>query len=194
MQEYFNQIISSRINPLMENNGYKKNGLSYYKYDNEFLFLINFQKSQGNSSDCVRFYINCGIDYISMEKTFVKSMILEKPKPHNYHFEKRIEYITKKNYQWFEITENTKGELFEKTLLDDISSVLEFYGKIKTEDDFIVLVINSNGLNNYEKIFKYLKIKNMDEYIEKYKRKIYKLLENDERKERFMTKINELIK
>jgi hypothetical protein len=178
----------------MKNKGYKKNSLSYYKYDNEFLFLINFQKSQGNSFEHVRFYINCGIDYIPMEKTFVKSIILEKPKPHNYHFEKRIEHITKKNYQWFELTGGTKIELFEETLFDDINSVFGFYERIKTENDFMLLIINSNGLNNYEKIFKYLRSKNNDEYIEIYKQNINKLLGDDKRKEKFMNEINEIIK
>jgi F0F1-type ATP synthase delta subunit len=49
--------------------------------------------------------------------------------------------------------------------LDEINIVIEFYKKINTADKFLLLLINQNGLNNYEKIFKYLKHVNKNEYI-----------------------------
>ena len=193
MQEYFNELITTKINPFMKNNGYKKYGLSYYTYINNFVLLINIQKSQGNTSDVVRFYINCGIYFKNIEMKLGNN-ILEKPKTYNCHYQKRIEQITRSNTQWYEISKNSNMELLTKILLNEINSVIGFYKQIKTEDDFLSLIINSNGLNNYEKIFKYLKYSNKTEHISEYRNNIEELLKNDHRKGFFMNKINEIIK
>ena len=82
---------------------------------------------------------------------------IEKPKIENCHYRKRIEQITGNARQYFEISKETDMEILSGTIFDEINIVLDFNKRIETADDFLLLAIESNGLNNYEKLFKYLK-------------------------------------
>jgi len=60
MKTKFDELIA-QVKPLFKDNGFTKNGLNFYKNTPEFIYVVNFQKSSGNTAFETRFYVNCGI-------------------------------------------------------------------------------------------------------------------------------------
>jgi len=60
MKAKFDELIA-RVKPLFKDNGFTKSGLNFYKNTPEFIYVLNFQKSSGDTAFETRFYVNCGI-------------------------------------------------------------------------------------------------------------------------------------
>ena len=84
MKEKFDELIAL-LKPLFKDNGFSKSALNFYKNTPNFIYVLNFQKSSGNSSERTRFYINCGIYAPFLEATLGKEA-LSKPKEYECHY------------------------------------------------------------------------------------------------------------
>ena len=91
MKAKFDELIA-RVKPLFKDNGFTKNGLNFYKNTPEFIYVVNFQKSSGNTAFKTRFYVNCGIYGAFIDFATGKETV-SKPKEYECHFRERISSI-----------------------------------------------------------------------------------------------------
>lgn len=108
MKAKFDELIA-QVKPLFEDNGFTKNGLNFYKNTPDFIYVVNFQKSNGNTAFETRFYVNCGIYGAFIDAATGKETI-SKPKEYECHFRERISSITDSCAAYYEISENTDTE------------------------------------------------------------------------------------
>ena len=81
MKVKFDELIA-QVKPLFKDNGFTKNGLNFYKSTPEFIYVVNFQKSSGNTASETRFYVNCGIYGAFIDAAIGKEFI-SKPKEYD---------------------------------------------------------------------------------------------------------------
>lgn len=60
-QGTFNEILKTSIYPLVKEFGYSRKALTFYRKHEGNWALINFQKSVQNTSETLKFTINCGV-------------------------------------------------------------------------------------------------------------------------------------
>ena len=92
MKAKFDELIA-QVKPLFKDNGFTKSGLNFYKKTPEFIYVVNFQKSSGNTAFETRFYVNCGIYGAFIDAAIGKETVL-KPKEYECHFRERVSSIT----------------------------------------------------------------------------------------------------
>ena len=92
MKAKFDELIA-QVKPLFKDNGFTKSGLNFYKNTLKFIFVVNLQKSSGNTAFETRFYVNCGI-YGAFIDTMTGKETNSKPKEYECHFGERISSIT----------------------------------------------------------------------------------------------------
>jgi len=92
MKTKFDELIA-QVKPLFKDNGFTKSGLNFYKNTLKFIFVVNLQKSSGNTAFETRFYVNCGI-YGAFIDTMTGKETISKPKEYECHFGERISSIT----------------------------------------------------------------------------------------------------
>ncbi len=158
--ELFAEIIKEDIAPFLKKNGFRKKNLYFYKEENGITFLIHFQKNTYNSADFVQFFINCGIDCAEFE-TFVEEHFLPNPKEYECLFSQRFENITGYKTPYFELLESSdegKKRLAANVILE-LEKIILFYQNIKNIDDLVALCIEKHCFF-YEKVVKYLCLKN----------------------------------
>ena len=145
-KETLNDIISETIKPFLKDNGYGKKALTFYKKSDDLTFVINFQNSQGNSSDQTRFYINCGIYSSHIDKTIDK-IELKEPKEYECHYRVRISQITNSKLDGYTIDTNTDSDKLKQSLKEDLKTTLRHFDSIKSITDLTDLMISYNCLD-----------------------------------------------
>jgi Domain of unknown function (DUF4304) len=192
--EVFNEMVKEYLAPYFKLKGFKKQNLNFYKEENGLTVLINFQKNSYNSVDYVAFFINCGIYCTELER-IVGLKIEAKPKEYNCLFNERFERITGFSKQEFELLESSdagKKELAE-TVISELDKVLTFFEPIKSVDDLVTLCIN-RGSYFYEKIFKYLCLKNDLVQLETYFQDFGNTFKDDDRYLFFQSRLNDILR
>lgn len=190
-KEKFNLLISETIKPLLKTHGFRKKVVTFYKKIDELIFVINFQNSQGNTSEKTRFYINCGIYSSLIDKT-INKIQLQEPKVYECHYNKRISQITKVMIDGYEIDKNSNSEELIKKVKEDLSIVLTHFDTIFTTSDLTDLMINENEFGN--DIFDYF-ISTYDiDNIAKYVKKMAKISSNERRWNLIKNGLNEQFK
>jgi hypothetical protein len=189
----FNEIVKEDIAPFLKTQGFKKQNLNFYKTVNGLTFLINFQKSTYNSVDFVQFFINCGI-YCADFEAFVGETILSNPKEYDCVFNNRFERITgfgKKEFELLESSDEGKKQLAENVIAE-LEKVIAFYQNIKNIDDLVDLCIE-HGSYFYEKVFKYLCLKQDIQRFEAYFQSFGEAFKDDERYLFFQHRLNTIL-
>jgi hypothetical protein len=192
--EVFNEMTKEYLAPYFKYKGFKKQNLNFYKVENGLTFLINFQKNSYNSVDYVAFYINCGIYCTELEQ-IVGAEIEANPKEYNCLFRERFERITgfpKQDFELLESSDAGKKQLAE-TIIGELDKVLTFFEPIKSVDDLVTLCIN-RGSYFYEKIFKYLCLKNDLVQLETYFQEFGNNFKDDERYLFFQSRLNDILR
>ncbi|WP_298018213.1 DUF4304 domain-containing protein [uncultured Dysosmobacter sp.] len=125
--------ILSEVRPMLAQYGYKKSGNSFWKSENGFYKLINFQKgTYGNY-----FFINVGLHPNGLSILCTKQLcLLERPKESQCVLRERAEQISikagsfKKEIGYMEEIETLKGLLF--SVMPDMEAWLSKWGSYRT--------------------------------------------------------------
>ncbi|UQZ84617.1 hypothetical protein SK3146_03872 [Paenibacillus konkukensis] len=126
MQQLFNEMIKQDVKPFLSKRGFAKKSLNFYKPTESLIYMFNFQKSSGNSTDNVMFYVNCGI--YSAELAQVQSReIMTAPHEADCHFRARMREIAELAPDRFAITSDTNMDDVRTTLLGGLEEVIQFY-------------------------------------------------------------------
>ncbi len=125
LQHIFNELIKQDIKPLLATFGFNKKGPNFYKRTDNLIYLINFQKSAGNTTNQVMFYVNCGI-YAAELAQIQSQEILTAPKEVECHFRARMREITALAPDRFFITATTIDDV-RKMLLRCLEDVHHFF-------------------------------------------------------------------
>lgn len=192
MKAKFDELIA-RVKPLFKDNGFTKNGLNFYKNTPKFIFVVNLQKSSGNTAFETRFYVNCGIYGAFVDTTTGKEICL-KPKEYECHFRDRISSIIDSKTLYYEINENTDTEALCENLTSDLTVVFRFFEEIKTERNLIDLMLERNGLAVIDQLFEYLLIKNEQEILTSQALNLFEKYGHEARWKIFERRINDLLK
>lgn len=193
MKELFNEIISNVIKPLLKRDGYHKKGLNFYKKSEDLIFLLNIQKSHGNSSDNVHFYINCGIHSSKIDELLGKGELLE-PKEYETHFCQRISSLVNSIEDGYTINAETNIEKLKSEIISDIQTVIDFFETIQFTNHLVELMIQKNGLHNYEQLFTYLTLTNNTEGRKIYVKQLYDRFGQENRWSIFEKNMNDILK
>lgn len=192
MKTKFDELIA-QVKPLFEDNGFTKNGLNFYKNTPEFIYVVNFQKSSGNTAFETRFYVNCGIYGAFIDAATGKETV-SKPKEYECHFRDRISSIIDSKAAYYEINENTNMVALYEKLISDLAAVFRFFDEIKAERNLIDLMLERNGLAVIDQLFEYLLIKNEQEILTSQALNLFEKYGNKVRWKIFERRINGLLK
>ena len=192
MKAKFDELIA-QVKPLFKDNGFTKNGLNFYKNTPEFIYVLNFQKSSGNTAFETRFYVNCGIYGAFVGAVTGKETVL-KPKEYECHFRDRISSIINSKTPYYEINENTDAAALCENLASDLRAVFRFFDEIKTERNLIDLMLERNGLAVIDQLFEYLLIKYEEEILTRQALSLFEKHGNEARWKIFERRINDLLK
>ena len=192
MKAKFDELLA-QVKPLFKDNGFTKNGLNFYKNTPEFIYVVNFQKSSGNTAFETRFYVNCGIYGAFIDAATGKEFI-SKPKEYECHFRDRISSIIDSKTAYYEINENTYTAALCENLASDLRAVFSFFEEIKTERNLIDLMLERNGLAVIDQLFEYLLIKREQEILTSQALNLFQKHGNEARWKIFERRINDLLK
>ena len=192
MKVKFDELIA-QVKPLFKDNGFTKSGLNFYKNTPEFIYVVNFQKSSGNTAFETRFYVNCGIYGAFIDAAIGKEFI-SKPKEYECHFRDRISSIIDSKAAYYEINENTDTVALCENLTSDLMAVFRFFDEIKTERNLIDLMMERNGLAVIDQLFEYLLIKCEQEILTRQSLNLFEKYGNEARWKIFERRTNGLLK
>ena len=192
MKAKFDELIA-QVKPLFKDNDFTKNGLNFYKNTPEFIYVVNFQKSSGNTAFETRFYVNCGIYGAFIDAATGKETI-SKPKEYECHFRDRISSIIDSKAAYYEINENTDTAALRKNLMSDLRAAFRFFDEIKTERNLIDLMLERNGLAVIDQLFEYLLIMHEQEILTSQALNLFQKYGNEARWKIFERRINDLLK
>ena len=192
MKTKFDELIA-QVKPLFKDNGFTKNGLNFYKNTPDFIYVLNFQKSSGNTAFETRFYVNCGIYGAFVGAVTGKETVL-KPKEYECHFRDRISSIINSKTPYYEINENTDAAALCENLASDLRAVFRFFDEIKTERNLIDLMLERNGLAVIDQLFEYLLIMHEQEILTRQALSLFEKHGNEARWKIFERHINDLLK
>jgi len=119
-------MIKQDVKSFLTKHGFTKKNLNFSKITDNLIYIINFQKSSGNSADNVMFYVNCGI-YAGELAQIQSREILTAPQEVDCHFRARIEEIAQSVPDRFSITSDTNMDDLTKMLLNGLEDVIHFY-------------------------------------------------------------------
>ena len=192
MKEKFDELIAL-LKPLFKDNGFSKSALNFYKNTPNFIYVVNFQKSSGNSSTHTRFYINCGIYGSFIEATLTKEA-LSKPKEYECHYRARAHEITRTAATYYEIEPDSDMTKIYENVANDLGFVFKFFGPTNSEANLIELMLEQNGLAAINQLYEYLLIKDKSEILISHAKKLYAKHGSEARWEKFQNQINELLR
>lgn len=161
MEDKFKQIINKIVKPLLKESGFGKKALNFYKNDNGLIFLINIQKSHGNSTKELGFYINCAIHSHLIDEE-LGDEINKFPKEYECQYCERIEKISHQASEKFIINSNTNIDLLQKQLKSSLDDTLKYFSKITDTKSFVQLMSNS-GTRQESEVFRYCIRKDFNE-------------------------------
>ncbi|EMG31399.1 DUF4304 domain-containing protein [Campylobacter showae] len=192
MKTKFDELIA-QVKPLFKDNGFTKNGLNFYKNTPHFIYVVNFQKSSGNTAFETRFYVNCGIHGAFIDAATGKEFI-SKPKEYECHFRDRISSIIDSKIPYYEINENTDAAALCENLISDLTAIFRFFDAVKTERNLIDFMLERNGLAVIDQLFEYLLIKHEQEILTRQALSLFEKYGNEDRWKIFERRINDLLK
>ena len=192
MKEKFDELIAL-LKPLFKDNGFSKSALNFYKNTPNFIYVVNFQKSSGNSSEHTRFYINCGIYGSFIEATLGKEA-LSKPKEYECHFRARVHEITRTSAAYYELEPDSDVAKIYENVANDLGFVFEFFEQNSSEANLIELMLEQNGLAAINQLYEYLLKKNKSEILISHAKKLFAKHGSEARWSKFQNQINELLR
>lgn len=192
MKGPFDKIISESVKPFLKNNGFKKKGLNFYKLSEPLIFLINFQKSFGNSSEETRFYINCSIHSSEIDDIQGKPKLVE-PKEYETFYRNRISEITDTQRLYYVLNKDTDLEKLNAEILSDLKIAITFFDPIRSTNDLINLMLEQKGLNKYEELVTYMLVKGRESDVVEYINNLYRKHGSEDRWKLFENKINTIL-
>ena len=192
MKEKFDELIAL-LKPLFKDNGFSKSALNFYKNTPNFIYVVNFQKSSGNSSEHTRFYINCGIYAPFIEATLGKE-VLSKPKEYECHFRARAHEITRTAAAYYEIEPDSDMAKIYENVANDLGFVFKFFEQNSSEVNLIELMLEQNGLAAINQLYEYLLIKDKSEILISHAKSLYAKHGSEVRWSKFQSQINELLR
>ena len=192
MKEKFDELIAL-LKPLFKDNGFSKSALNFYKNTSNFIYVVNFQKSSGNSSERTRFYINCGIYAPFIEATLRKE-VLSKPKEYECHFRARAHEISHMSAAHYELESDSDVAKIYENLANELNLIFKFFEQSSQEENLIELILEQNGLAAINQLYEYLLIKDKSEILISHAKKLYAKHGSEARWGKFENQINELFK
>lgn len=192
MKAKFDELIA-QVKPLFKDNGFTKNGPNFYKNTPDFIYVVNFQKSSGNTAFETRFYVNCGIYGMFIDASIRKETV-SKPKEYECHFRDRISSLIDSKTPYYEINENTDTARLCENLTSDLRVVFSFFEEIKIERNLIDLMLDRNGLAVIDQLFEYLLIMHEQEILTRQALSLFEKYGNEARWKIFERRINGLLK
>ena len=192
MKEKFDELIAL-LKPLFKDNGFSKSALNFYKNTPNFTCVVNFQKSNGNGSECTRFYINCGIYAPFIEATLGKEA-LSKPKEYECHFRARVHEITRTSASHYELEPDSDMAKIYENVANDLGFVFKFFEQNSSEENLIELMLEENGLAAINQLYEYLLIKDKSEILISHAKRLFAKHGSEARWGKFQNQINELLK
>lgn len=192
MKEKFDELVAL-LKPLFKDNGFSKSALNFYKNTPNFIYVVNFQKSSGNSSEHTRFYINCGV-YGSFIEAALGKEALSKPKEYECHFRARAHEITRTAAAYYELESDSDVAKIYKNLINDLGFVFKFFEQNSSEENLIELILEENGLAAINQLYEYLLIKDKSEILVSHAKKLYTKHGSEARWSKFQNQINELLR
>ena len=192
MKEKFDELIAL-LKPLFKDNGFSKSALNFYKNTPNFIYVVNFQKSSGNSSERTRFYINCGIYGSFIEATLGKEA-LSKPKEYECHFRARAHEITHTSAAYYELEPDSDVTKIYENLANDLGFVFKFFEQNSSEANLIELMLEQNGLAAINQLYEYLLKKDKSEILISHVKRLFAKHGSEARWTKFQNQINELLR
>jgi hypothetical protein len=192
IKDIFNDIISDLVKPLMKESGFKKIGLSFYREYNDLIYLINIQNSNHNNYAVIDFYINCCIHSKQIDENLGVE-IKPQPKEYECYYGKRIESITGFNKNRFTINSETDLQELREELKSNLIKAIDYLIQINNLDKLIDLMINQNGLQNFQELLSFLIKTNRMGLAKEHIRRLYSDFNNDSRWPKFEQKINDIL-
>ncbi|WP_148784984.1 DUF4304 domain-containing protein [Campylobacter concisus] len=192
MKEKFDELIAL-LKPLFKDNGFSKSALNFYKNTPNFICVVNFQKSSGNSSERTRFYINCGIYAPFIEATLGKEA-LSKPKEYECHYRARIHEITRTAAVYYELEPDSDVAKIYENVANELNLIFKFFEQSSQEENLIELMLEQNGLAAINQLYEYFLIKDKSEILVSHAKKLYAKHGSEARWEKFQNQINELLR
>ena len=192
MKEKFDELIAL-LKSLFKDNGFSKSALNFYKNTPNFIYVLNFQKSSGNSSERTRFYINCGIYGSFIEATLGKEA-LSKPKEYECHYRARAHEITCTAAAYYELELDSDMAKIYENVANDLGFVFKFLGQASSEENLIELMLEQNGLAAINQLYEYLLIKDKSEILISHAKRLFAKHGSEARWSKFQNQINELLK
>ena len=192
MKEKFDELLAL-LKPLFKDNGFSKSALNFYKNTPNFICVINFQKSSGNSSERTRFYINCGIYVPFMEATLGKEA-LSKPKEYECHFRARVHEITRTSAAYYELEPDSDVAKIYENVANDLGFVFKFFEQNNSEANLIELMLEQNGLAAINQLYEYLLKKDKSEILISHVKRLFAKHGSEARWAKFDNQINELLR
>lgn len=190
MKEKFDELIAL-LKSLFKDNGFSKSALNFYKNTPNFICVINFQKSSGNSSERTRFYINCGI-YAPFIETTLGKEVLSKPKEYECHFRARAHEISSTATAYYELDSDV-AKIYEN-VANDLGFVFKFFEQNNSEANLIELILEQNGLAAINQLYEYLLKKDKSEILISHAKSLFTKHGSEARWGKFQNQINELLR
>lgn len=149
--EKYNQLYKDFIVPYFAELGFRTPAANFYIDLGDFRKIVQFQKSQFNSGESMKFTINIGIfDKLATEgfsdKPWVKKV--KSPRPCDCILEKRIGSLLPPNLdKWYKIDENTSIEDVKRELENDLSNyLLPYLNGFESLEDVVNAYITEDDL------------------------------------------------
>ena len=192
MKEKFDELIAL-LKPLFKDNGFSKSALNFYKNTPNFIYVVNFQKSSGNSSERTRFYINCGI-YGSFIEAALGKEALSKPKEYECHYRARVHEITRTSATYYQLEPDSDVAKIYENVVNDLVFVFKFFEQNSSETNLIELMLEQNGLAAINQLYEYLLIKDKSEILISHAKRLFAKHGSEARWSKFENQINELLR
>ncbi len=192
MKEKFDELVAL-LKPLFKDNGFSKSALNFYKNTPNFIYVVNFQKSSGNSLEHTRFYINCGI-YGSFIEAALGKEALSKPKEYECHFRARVHEISKFAPAYYELEPDSDVAQIYENLVSDLDFIFKFFEQNSSEQNLIEIVLEQNGLAAINQLYEYLLIRDKSEILISHAKSLYTKHGSEARWEKFQNQISELLR
>lgn len=191
MKQLLDQLVKETIKPLLKTAGFKKSRMHFYHTNGEINFAINIQKSQGNSFEQVKFYINCYIHSTKIDEVLGRKI---KEMPDVYYFSKRISSIVNSGEDGYYITKDTDFLALNTLIENDLKLLISFFDSIQSTADLVNLMIAQNGLYHYEELFEYLLLTENQIDLKRFVQQLHQRFGTDHRWQIFENNMSNILK
>lgn len=149
--EKYDQLYKDFVVPYFKERGFRTPASNFYIDLGDFRKIVQFQKSQFNSRDHVKFTINVGIfDKLANEEFSDRpyGKKLKSPRPCDCILEKRIGGLLPAHLdKWYQLDENTSIEEVKRNLENDITNyLLPYLNQFNSLEDVVNAYITEDDL------------------------------------------------